>query len=904
MKGFGMNSQHKKSARNIILDIEGMTCANCAKNIESALLKVEGVTSANVNFASEKALVTVSPDSSPDDALIQAVQIAGYKAHIKSDPAPVTKKLTFSVEGMTCSSCARTIETVLNEKDGIHSAVVNFAAETVTVEYNSRQIEVESIEQSIRDAGYTAHLKSDSVSANEKLTFKVEGMTCAGCARTIETVLNKKDGIHSAVVNFPAETVRVEYNPRETDIESIQDTVAKAGYKIIKQSDTDSDDDSMEESRVTIALRRAIISACLSGLIMVLMTIHMFIQPVPGYMVFVAILALPNIFIVGKHVHSAAIRASLHGRPNMDVLVSMGSALPYLIGLLGFFYPIQTFMEMASTIMTFHLIGRYLETRAKGRASQAIKKLIGMSAKTARIVVDGTEKEIPVKSLHLGDIMMIRPGEKIPTDGVVIDGESTVDESMATGEPMPVRRSAGDTVLGATINKQGILRVEVTKIGQETFLAQVIKLVEQCQGSKVPIQEFADRVTGYFVPGVLVLTVLTFISFNLFPEFHLSIIEWGAGFLPWVNPDLTPLTLAFITATAVLVIACPCALGLGTPTALMVGSGIGAKNGILIRSGEAVQTLKEISVIAFDKTGTITRGEPELTDLIPVADISETDVLFYAASLENASEHPLAQAVMQEAGKKNVSPGNVSEFEAVSGKGIQGMVDGKQAAVGNQALMDMLEIDWKQAADHLEPLENDAKTTMLVAVDGAIAGIIAVSDVLRETSAVAIQQLNQMGVRTVMITGDNPRSAKAIASKAGIDTVIAGVLPDGKVDEIRKMQADGSIVAMVGDGINDAPALKQANVGIALGTGTDIAIEAGDVTLVRGDLMAVVSAIRLSRAIFTKIKQNYFWAWFYNVVAIPVAALGLLHPMIGVAAMSMSSLNVVYNSLRLKNVRI
>jgi Cu+-exporting ATPase len=527
-----------------------------------------------------------------------------------------------------------------------------------------------------------------------------------------------------------------------------------------------------------------------------------------------------------------------------------------------------------------------------------------MGAKSARIIVDGREIDVPIKDLQIGDIMLVRPGEKIPTDGVVVEGSSLVDESMATGESMPVKREKGHEVIGATINKQGFLKVKVTKIGKDTFLSQVIKMVEECQGSKVPIQEFADRVTGYFVPAIIIITIATFISYNVFSKFHLGIIEWASTFLPWVNPDANPLTLAFITATAVLVISCPCALGLGTPTALMVGSGKGAERGILIRNGEAIQTLKDVKAIAFDKTGTITKGKPEVTDVMALNDANEKDIFYYAATIENASEHPLAYAIVEKANSEKINLGEVTNFNAIVGMGVEGYIDGEKVLVGNRKLMNENKISYKDHEKELIRLEEEAKTAMLISRGNKLLGIVAVADPIKEDSKRAIEELESMGIKTAMITGDNKRTADAIGRKVGISHVISEVLPDGKVEEIKNLQKQYDVVAMVGDGINDAPALKQSNVGVAIGTGTDIAIEAADITLVRGELGGVISSIKLSKATFRKIKENYFWAWFYNAVAIPVAVLGLLHPMIGAGAMAISSLNVVYNSLRLKKVNI
>jgi P-type Cu+ transporter len=565
-----------------------------------------------------------------------------------------------------------------------------------------------------------------------------------------------------------------------------------------------------------------------------------------------------------------------------------------------------SFVEMAATIMTFHLLGRYLENKAKGRASQAIKKLLKLGAKTARVERDGEEVEVPVKDLSLGDIMIVRPGDKIPTDGEVTEGESHVDESIATGESIPVEKSPGAQVLGATINKEGRLKVKATRVGADTFLAQVIKLVEQAQSSKVPIQEFADRVTAKFVPAVIVIALATFTTWWLFADSLRPVLEWGANFLPWVDPAITPLMAATLAAIAVLVIACPCALGLATPTALMVGSGLGAERGILIRSGEAIQTLKDIKMVVLDKTGTITKGEPELTDVVAASGEDEAAVLALAAAVEHASEHPLAQAVVQGARDRGITIGDVAQFKSVTARGVQGKVDGHHVLIGNRALLDESGVDGLEALDDaLADLEAQGRTAVLVARDGAAVGIVAVADAIKADSKRAVRAMHDLGLTVVMVTGDNARAAQAVADEVGIDEVLAGVLPEGKVDEIRKLQDRfGQHVAMVGDGINDAPALKQANVGIAIGAGADVAIEAADITLVKGELTKVVEAIRLSQATFAKIVQNLFWAWGYNLVAIPIAAAGLLHPMIGVIAMTASSLSVIGNSILLKRAAL
>lgn len=814
-----------------------------------------------------------------------------------------TRKISFKVEGMSCSSCSNSIEKKLKSLNGVIIANVNIATKKGLVEFDSNIINMEIIFKEIKELGFEPSL--DNEKNTEKVTLKIKGMTCTSCASNIEKYLIKFEGISSAAVNYAVEKITIEYDPKKTRLLDIQKKVLDFGYELdLQEFDIESDDFNEDESKMKKTKKNMIISSVFTSVIMGLMFINMFVTPISGYLLIIAILGLPIIFGTGLHVHIGSWKALKNKSPNMDVLVSLGSLPPYLIGLAGIIFPIQSFIEMATTIMTFHLVGKYLEARAKGRASQAIKKLLQMGAKTAKIIIDGEEVEIPTRDLQVNDIMVVRPGEKIPTDGIIVEGNGLLDESMATGESMLVKRQKNDEVIGATINKQGLLKVKVTKVGKDTFLSQVVKLMEECQGSKVPIQEFADRITGYFVPAIIILTIVTFASFNIFPEFHLGIIRWGATFLPWVNPDLTPLTLAFITSTAVLVISCPCALGLGTPTALMVGSGMGAENGILIRNGEAIQTFKELKAIAFDKTGTITKGKPEVTDLYKYGNISENELLYYAGSIEYGSEHPLAHAIVERAKRDKIVLGEISEFEAVVGMGVRGNIDGELILVGNRKFMKENKISYEDQEEYLIKLEEEAKTAMMLAKGNQLIGIIAVADPIKEDSAKAISVLESMGIKTAMITGDNKRTAAAIGKKVGISHIIAEVLPDGKVAEVARLQEMYGVVAMVGDGINDAPALKKANIGIAIGTGTDIAIEAADVTLVRGELIGIISAIKLSRAIFIKIKQNYFWAWFYNALFIPVAAFGLLHPMLGAAAMAISSLNVVYNSLRLKKVDI
>jgi P-type Cu+ transporter len=729
--------------------------------------------------------------------------------------------------------------------------------------------------------------------------LKIDGMTCAACANRVEKALQKTPGVAQARVNFAAQKAYVEFLPEvlpEGDSKlALLEAVSKAGYNAELLDETKKkktaapetvqtigwkpfqsiskywDPHEGEEAEVVEARQRMFFAASFSTIIMILMMVQMLIAPIPYYRYIVAALGFLVIFVSGSKTHSNSINALRHGSANMDVLVSLGSVPPYIISLGGLFFPVQTFFEMASTIVTFHLLGRYMEARAKGRASQAIKKLLQLEAKTATILRDGEEREVPLEEVNVGDIMLVRPGEKIPTDGIVVFGQSTVDESMATGEPLPVEKSENNEVIGATINGFGVLKVKATRVGSDTFLSQIIRMVEEAQGSRVPIQEFADRVTGYFVPVVIALSIGTFLSWILFPSFFYGIIERAAPVLPWVNPSLDKLTLAFFAAIAVLVISCPCALGLATPTALMVGSGMGAKRGILIKQGEAIQTMKDVKIIVFDKTGTLTEGKPSVTVIKPfpgkeslkssqlpdaAKDNLENEILFYAASMEASSEHPLSHAVVKKAREKGIPVAQVEQFQAVAGKGVKGIVDGYPVLVGSRRLLEMEGISLNEVEETMEELEREGQTVVALAVNGEPLGVLSIADTLKEDAVKAVNALHQLGLQTALLTGDNYRTAGAIAGKLGIKHVIAEVLPEGKVEEVKKLQEKVGILAMVGDGINDAPALKQADVGIAIGTGTDVAIEAADIVLVRGDLLSVVSSIRLSRGIFRKIKQN------------------------------------------------
>jgi len=791
---------------------------------------------------------------------------------------------------------------------GVEQANVNFASEKAYLTYDPKATNKKELIETVRATGYDARLET------KKTIIRIGGMTCASCVQTIENALKKTRGIIEANVNLATEKAVVVYDAQEIDYEDIKTVIEGTGYQVLgREEGAAKYDQEIEEEQRKFheAKMRMMVAWAFTIPIMAWMIPEMiFGQALPNPTIFnigMILLAVPVLFWAGKETLLSAVRAVSHGNANMDVLIALGTSSAFITGPAVFFSPIMNYAGVAGMIMSFHLTGRYIEAKAKGRASQAIRKLLELEAKTARILVDGEEKEVPIDEVEVGNVMIVRPGEKIPTDGLVIEGQSAVDESMATGESMPVMKKVGDEVIGATVNQRGMLKVRASKVGQDTFLSQVIKLVEECQGSKVPIQEFADKVTSYFVPTVLGLAVVAFILWLVVPDTIKVVSLWAQPFLPWVNPNLGVVTLAIFALVATLVIACPCALGLATPTALMVGSGMGAENGVLIRRGEAIQTLKNVDTIVFDKTGTITKGKPEVTDIVPTEGHTKEEVLRLAASVEIGSEHPLGEAILRKAKKENMELYKADEFEAVTGRGVKakiGLSPQKLALVGNRKLMEEEDVDYKSLEDDLKRLEEEAKTAMLVAVNRKIAGTVAVADTLKEDSVQAIRELEKIGLKTTMLTGDNRRTAEAIAKKVGISRVLAEVLPDQKVKEIQKLQENGETVAMVGDGINDAPALTAANVGIAIGTGTDIAIESADVTLVRGDMSSVVTAIKLSRKTFSKIKQNLFWAFFYNTIALPVAMLGLAHPVIAEVAMATSSVTVVTNANLLRRVRI
>ncbi len=753
---------------------------------------------------------------------------------------------------------------------------------------------------------------------DKKLRLEIDGMHCASCVHSVEKALAGVPGVDKVTVNLATEEASVSVS-RPVALDSLRAAVEEAGFRVADTRQAlygSAREDPTERDMKHLALaRRRMVLAWIFVLPIIAWMIPEMVFGItwPNRVTFdigMVILALPGLLLAGRGTLISGAKAAFRLSPTMDTLIALGTLVSYATGLMaiaadvGVAPVILNYAGVSAMIMAFHLTGRYVEALAKGRASRAIKHLITLGAKTARVIRDGHETEIPITGVAIGDLMIVRPGEKIPTDGAVEEGESHVDESIITGESMPVRRTIGDRVIGATVNGEGLLRVRAKNIGEGTFLAQVIRMVEEAQGSKVPIQAFADRVTRVFVPIVLGIAVLTLVAWFVFPSQLAIVGERLSSILPWVNPTVSPLSLALFAAIAVLVIACPCALGLATPTALMVGSGVGAQNGILIRNGEAIQAMKGITVVAFDKTGTITEGRPGVTDVITYGGTDENELLQIAASVESGSEHPLGKAVVAEATAKGIEILPVSGFRAASGSGVRGEVGGDTVLIGTPTFLSQAGVSITEDTMQ-QRLEAEAKTVLLVGnVGRGLIGAIAVADRVKPEAAEAVKALRALGLTTVILTGDNDETAAAIARSVGIERVIARLLPEDKVAAIERLQAEGKTVAMVGDGINDAPALKAARVGIALGTGTDVAIESADITIAGGDLQAVAKAVRLSRATFRVIRQNLFWAFFYNVVAIPLAILGLLHPLIAEAAMAISSINVVTNANRLRRVRL
>nr|WP_312578892.1 heavy metal translocating P-type ATPase [Sedimentibacter sp.] len=812
---------------------------------------------------------------------------------------------SLKIQGMTCASCAKTVEKATKKVQGVTDASVNFATEKLNVTFDDSKVTVKDIQVAVEKAGYKA--LSEAVSK----TMKIEGMTCASCAKNIEKATRKLNGVTESNVNFATEKLTISYEPNLVKVSEIKKAIEKAGYKAIEEETSVDADKERKEKEIKSLWRRFVISAIFTAPLLYMAMGHMFgemlgiklpeiIDPMmnPWNFAIVQLILVTPTMIVGYKYFTIGFKSLLKGSPNMDSLIAIGTSAAFIYGIYAIVqiyggdgeYANELYFEAGGVILTLITLGKYLESVTKGKTSEAIKKLMGLAPKTAIIIRDGKEVEISIEDVEVGDVIVVKPGEKMPVDGVVIEGTTAVDESMLTGESIPVEKNSGDSIIGASINKNGSIKYKATKVGKDTALAQIIKLVEDAQGSKAPIAKLADVISGYFVPVVIILSIVSALAWYFFGG----------------QSTVFALTI-FIS---VLVIACPCALGLATPTAIMVGTGKGAENGVLIKSGVALETTHKIKTIVFDKTGTITEGKPKVTDIVTANGISENDLLQLTASAEKGSEHPLGEAIVKGAEEKGLEFKNLDAFNAIPGHGIEVKIDGKNILAGNRKLMIERNISLENLESTSNRLAEEGKTPMYVAIDNKIAGIIAVADTVKANSKRAIEKLHQMGIEVAMITGDNRRTAEAIARQVGIDRTLAEVLPQDKANEVKKLQSEGKKVAMVGDGINDAPALAQADIGIAIGSGTDVAMESADIVLMRSDLMDVPTAIQLSKSTIRNIKQNLFWAFAYNTLGIPVA-MGvlfifggpLLNPMFAAAAMSLSSVSVLANALRLKRFK-
>lgn len=814
------------------------------------------------------------------------------------------KKETLGITGMTCASCAKAVERSVRKVDGISTANINIATEKLTVEFDDTKTDIEKIKESVTKVGYGIQEAEENI---REIILPISGMTCASCVKAVERAIGKLEGVNEVSVNLATEKAKVVYDSSKVRISQIKDVVAKAGYKALDIETGEQADYGRErrEKEVKTLWKKFILSTIFTAPLLYIAMGPMIGLPVPdmisphanplNFGLIQLILVIPSI-IAGYRFYTVGFSRLIKREPNMDSLIAVGTSAAFIYGIYAIFqilngnneYAHDLYFETAGVIISLILLGKYLESVTKGKTSEAIKKLMGLAPKTAIVIHDDKEMVIPIEEVEVGDIILVKPGEKIPVDGEVIEGRTSIDEAMLTGESIPVEKNPGDTVIGASINKNGTIKFKATKVGKDTALSQIIKLVEDAQGSKAPIAKMADIIASYFVPIVMAIAII-------------------AGLAWFISGQSVIFSLTIFIS--VLVIACPCALGLATPTAIMVGTGKGAEYGVLIKGGEALETAHKIKTIVFDKTGTITEGNPKVTDIITTGLVDRSELLQLSASAEKGSEHPLGEAIVNEAKENNVELINVDSFEAIPGHGIEVVIEGKKMLLGNKKLMDdrKIEITLQKESDKLA---EEGKTPMYVTIDKRLAGIIAVADVMKPSSKRAIEALHSMGIEVAMITGDNKRTADAIARQVGIDRVLAEVLPQDKANEVKKLQAEGKKVAMVGDGINDAPALAQADIGIAIGSGTDVAMESADIVLMRNDLLDVPTAIQLSKQTIRNIKQNLFWAFAYNSAGIPIAAgllylIGgpLLNPMIAAGAMAFSSVSVLANALRLKRFK-
>ncbi|TFF45689.1 heavy metal translocating P-type ATPase [Bacillus thuringiensis] len=800
------------------------------------------------------------------------------------------KEANLQISGMTCAACANRIEKGLKKVEGVHDANVNFALEKTKIMYDPQKTNPQQFKEKVESLGYGI--------VSDKAEFTVSGMTCAACANRVEKRLNKLEGVNGATVNFALESATVDFNPDEINVNEMKSAITKLGYKLEVKSDEQDESTDHRLQEIERQKKKFIISFILSFPLLWAMVSHFsftsFIY-LPDMLMnpWVQLaLATPVQFIIGGQFYVGAYKALRNKSANMDVLVALGTSAAYFYSV---YLSIQSigssehmtdlYFETSAVLITLIILGKLFEAKAKGRSSEAIKKLMGLQAKTATVMRDGTEMKILIEEVVAGDIVYVKPGEKIPVDGEIVEGKSAIDESMLTGESIPVDKTIGDVVIGSTMNKNGFLKVKATKVGRDTALAQIIKVVEEAQGSKAPIQRVADQISGIFVPVVVVIAIITFAVWMIF----VTPGDFGGALEKMI---------------AVLVIACPCALGLATPTSIMAGSGRSAEYGILFKGGEHLEATHRLDTVILDKTGTVTNGKPVLTDVIVADGFNEEEILRLVGAAEKNSEHPLAEAIVEGIKEKKIDIPSSETFEAIPGFGIESVVEGKRLLIGTRRLMKKFNIDIEEVSKSMEELEREGKTAMLIAINKEYAGIVAVADTVKDTSKAAITRLKKMGLDVVMITGDNTQTAQAIAGQVGIEHVIAEVLPEGKAEEVKKLQAQGKKVAMVGDGINDAPALATADIGMAIGTGTDVAMEAADITLIRGDLNSIADAIFMSKMTIRNIKQNLFWALAYNGLGIPIAAFGFLAPWVAGAAMAFSSVSVVLNALRLQRVKL
>ncbi|WP_085282767.1 heavy metal translocating P-type ATPase [Paraclostridium bifermentans] len=819
---------------------------------------------------------------------------------------------SYKITGMTCSACGKAAERAVKKVDGVVNQSVNMATEKINIEYDSDKVKFEDLAKAIRKAGYNL---IEDINYN-KVDFKIGGMTCASCAKAIERAVNKLDGIEDINVNVATERATINYDISKLKLTQIRNTIEKTGYKVLEKSESKNEnldeDKLIKEKEMKTLFTKFLVAVGFSVPLLYIAMGPMVPSPIGpwpvpniinpttnslNYALIQLILVIP-VMIAGNKFYKNGFKAIINKSPNMDSLVAIGTLAAFVYSLYTTFQMAnanmvsshehhQLYYESAGIIIALILLGKYLESRSKGKTSEAIKKLMGLQPKVAIVIKNKKEIEIPIEEVEVGDLIVVKPGSKIPVDGIVIEGHTSVDESMLTGESMPVDKNIGDKVTGASINKNGSIKFKAEKVGSDTALSQIIRLVEDAQGKKAPIAKLADTVSGYFVPTVITIAIVTA--------------------LLWFTIGGQGVEFALTIFISVLVIACPCALGLATPTAIMVGTGKGAENGILIKGGEALELAHKIDTIIFDKTGTITEGKPKVTDIVVSKSIDKDYLLKIAASAEKGSEHPLGEAIVRFGEDKNIDFMKVEKFTAIPGYGIEVSIDNKNVLLGNKKLMDDRKISLGNLSKTSDELASQGKTPMYIALENELGGIIAVADVVKSSSKKAIDKLHSMGIKVAMVTGDNKKTANAIAKEVGIDIVLAEVLPQDKSNEVKKLQNQGRFVAMVGDGINDAPALAQADIGIAIGSGTDVAMESADIVLMRSDLMDVPTAIKLSKETIKNIKQNLFWAFAYNTVGIPVAAgvlyiFGgpLLNPMIAAAAMSLSSVSVIGNALRLK----